>query len=366
MTGSTPARREVARRWPAEWEPHRATWLSWPHNKETWPSGLAVVEDAFSEIVRAILPGEDVEILIGDAASAERVRGLLLGAGIGPIERVRFHEVPTNDAWIRDHGGVFVHASSGAASTASSQDESTVIDFVFDAWGGKYPPWDLDAEVAAAMAAVRGVHCEKSAYVLEAGSVEGDGEGTILTTESCLLNPNRLRAGQSRRREEMEALLESTLGARQILWLGEGIRGDDTDGHVDDLTRFVSPARVVTAVERDSRDENFAALAENRRRLTRMTDALGRSLDVIDLPMPRRIVSGGDRLPASYANFYVSNASVLVPVFSVDADREALGIFEGLFPDRAIAPIPARDLVEGLGAVHCVTQQEPEPPRRAS
>lgn len=342
-------------RWPAEWEPHRATWLSWPHNPETWPNGLGPVEDAFCEMVRALAPGEAVEINVDGPEMAERVRKRLEGARIEALDRVRFHFIPTNDAWVRDHGGIFLLRSDGEAGRM-------LLDFEYDAWGGKYPPYDLDAKVAAAMAEATGVARFESPYVLEAGGIEGDGEGTILTTESCLLNPNRSRSGQDRRRETMEALLADTLGARRVLWLGDGIEGDDTDGHVDDLTRFVAPGRVVTMVESDPSDPNFVPLRENRRRLETLRDAADRRLEVIELPTPGRIEASHGRLPASYANFYIANEAVLVPVFGVDADREALRILQACFPGRAIAPIAARALVEGLGAVHCLTQQEPAAP----
>lgn len=352
-------------RWPAEWEPHAATWLSWPHNQDTWPSGLARVEDAFCEIVRAVVPGERVRINVDDASMEARVRGRLEGAGIprdAPIDCVH---APTDDAWVRDHGGLFVvdamPRTQGDGSAAKRPDR-LLLDFAFDAWGGKYPPWDRDARIAGAMAEAVGVDRIGCDYVLEAGAIDGDGEGTLLTTESCLLNPNRSRSGQDRSRGGMERLLAEMLGARRVLWLGDGIAGDDTDGHVDDLTRFVAPGRVVTAVEADPSDENRAPLEANRRRLAAFRDVAGRLLDVVELPMPGRIAAAAGRLPASYANFYVANAAVLVPVFGVDADREALSILEGCFPDRGVVPIPSRDLVEGLGAVHCLTQQEPAPP----
>lgn len=365
-------------RWPAEWERHRATWLAWPHNKETWPGGLDPVEDAFCEMVRTLVSDEAVEILVLDSAMAERVYARLAGAGVssttsGGLDRVRFHVVPTNDAWIRDHGGIFLSRAdavrdsewdSGSGAASGMTTGRLLLDFEYDAWGGKYPPWDLDAGIAKAMASITSLPRFESPYVLEAGGIEGDGEGTVLTTESCLLNSNRLRPGQTRSREEMEGLLADTLGAKRILWLGEGIEGDDTDGHVDDLTRFVAPGRVVTIVESDPADVDFAPLAENRRRLATLRDARDRRLEVIELPTPGRIEAAHGRLPASYANFYVANAAVLVPVFGVDADREALAILEGCFPDRGVVPIPGRALVEGLGAVHCLTQQEPQPPAR--
>ncbi len=350
-------RQVPARRWPAEWEAHRATWLSWPHNVETWPGELAAVEDAFCEIVRAILPGEAVEINVNDAAMARRVRAILKGAGVGDLDRVGFHEVPTNDAWVRDHGGVFVE-EFGARGDGGARHQ-VLIDFAFDAWGGKYPPWDLDASVAAQMAAIRGLPRVECVRVLEAGSVEGDGEGTILTTESCLLNPNRDRPGHDRSRAGLEAMLAETLGAKTVLWLEDGIEGDDTDGHVDDLTRFVAPGRVVTVLESDPEDANFAALAENLRRLEGMRDAAGRALEVVPLPTPGRLEGPGGRLPASYANFYLCNRALLLPVFGVDQDREAIDLLATFVPDREVIPIPSQNLVLGLGAVHCLTQQEP-------
>jgi agmatine deiminase len=342
-----------SRRWPAEWEPHRATWLSWPHNTETWPDQMKSVEDAFCEIVRAISPGEAVEIHVLDGAMAERVGARLRGAGVENADGVRFHLVATDDAWIRDHGGIFVVEGEGADAS------HRLIDFEFDAWGGKYPPWDLDAKVAAEMARIADVARIESGFVLEAGALDGDGEGTILTTESCLLNPNRRRPDQDRSRNAIETLLVETLGAKRILWLGDGLVGDDTDGHVDDLTRFVSPGRVVTVVEADTTDADCIALAENRKRLASMSDASGRSLEIIELPTPGPISGPDGRLPASYANFYFANQAVLVPVFGVDADREALAIFEAVIEDRPIVPIPSQNLVLGLGAVHCLTQQEP-------
>ncbi|MCP4908440.1 MAG: agmatine deiminase family protein [bacterium] len=344
----------AGRRWPAEWEPHRATWLSWPHASETWPGGLEVVEQAFCEIVRAIVAGEILEVLVNDVEMADRARRCLRGAGVEALDRVRFRGMSTDDAWIRDYGGVFVFERA-----AGGGERRVLLDFEFDAWGGKYPPWDRDAAVAEQMAQVLRMPREPADLVLEAGSIDGDGQGTILTTESCLLNPNRDRPGITRSREGLEARLAEAFGARKVLWLRGGIVGDDTDGHVDDLTRFVAPGRVVTVVEPDPRDENHAALAVNRARLDTMVDASGRRLEVVELPMPAAIVGPEGRLPASYANFYFANAALLVPIFGVDEDREALSILESTIRDRPIVPIPAHNLVLGLGAIHCLTQQEP-------
>lgn len=348
---------EPRRRWPAEWEPHRATWLSWPHNKETWPGAgrLDAVEDAFCEMVRAIAPGEDVEINVAGPEMADRVRARLAGAGLdrGLLDRVIFRGVPTNDAWVRDHGGIFVFEQTDPGW------RRVVLDFVYDAWGQKYPPFDRDAAVAEQMARLTRVPRVSIDLVLEAGGIDGDGDGTVLTTESCLLNPNRARPGHDRSREGLERMLGRTLGAEKVLWLGDGIEGDDTDGHVDDLTRFVAPGRVVTIVEADPADSNHAVLAENRKRLEGMQDARGRRLEVIELPTPGVVAGPDGRLPASYANFYFANAGVLLPVFGVDADREAIAVLEAAIPDRPILPIPGQNLVLGLGAVHCLTQQEP-------
>ena len=355
--GAEPGRGAVARRWPAEWEPHRATWLSWPHNIETWPCGLSLIEDAFCEIVRAILPGESVEINVRDGAMSRHVLERLAGAGVSDLDRVGLHVIPTNDAWVRDHGGLFVEEFF--AQGPSGGRRQMVMDFAFDAWGQKYPPWDLDAAVAARMAEARGLPRVKCAHVMEAGSIDGDGQGTVLTTESCLLNPNRNRPGHDRTRAGLEAVLAETLGARSVLWLGDGIEGDDTDGHVDDLSRFIAPGRVVTLVEEDPGDPNAAVLEANRRRLEGMQDAAGRTLEVIPLPTPGRVEGPEGRLPASYANFYLCNEALLMPVFGVDQDREAIEVLAALRPDREVIPIPCQNLVLGLGAVHCLTQQEP-------
>ncbi len=347
------------RHWPAEWAPHRATWLSWPHSRETWPGAglLEAVEDAFCEMVRAIVPGEVVEINVASPEMADHVRARLTGAGVADLSQVRFRGIPTDDAWIRDHGGIVVFERD-----ASGREERVLLDFEYDAWGGKYPPWDRDAAVAAQMARVARLRHEPVDLVLEGGSIEGDGEGTILTTESCLLNPSRARPGVDRSRPALEAVLAERFGATRVLWLEDGVEGDDTDGHIDDLTRFVGGGRVVTVVEPDPGEANHAVLARNRARLREMTDARGRALEVVELPMPRPFDGPHGRAPASYANFYFANAGLLVPVFGQPTDAEAIAVLEALALDRAILPIPAQNLVLGLGAVHCLTQQEPAGP----
>lgn len=332
-------------RWPAEWERHEATWLVWPHKGDSWPGKLERIPPVFVEMVRALVPGEAVRILVRSPEDARSVEGQLRASGVR-LDAVELVGIATDDSWVRDHGPVFVTRNR----------ELAAVDWGYNAWGGKYPPWDLDAQVARRVADRLGVRCFDGRMILEGGSIEGDGEGTILTTESCLLNPNR---NPSLGRDQIEERLGAFLGAEKVLWLGDGIVGDDTDGHVDDLARFVAPGVVVTAIEEDPSDDNHAPLAENLRRLEAMTDARGRSLEVRVLPMPRPLYEGGDRLPASYANFYVGNAAVLVPTFADPADDRALQTLQECFPDRRVVGIDARDLVWGLGAFHCLTQQQP-------
>jgi agmatine deiminase len=318
------------------------------------------VVGSFVEMVGALHGREQVCISVRDAAMEEAARRRLSRAG---IERnLEFHHFPTNDAWVRDHGPVFVKSAS----------EVAVVDFRFDAWGRKYPPWDLDDRIPRAIAAARQMRRFGVEVVLEGGSVDGNGCGSVLTTESCLLNPNRgpvprpyrgrwlnPNRGPSRTREALEQVLHDTLGATHVLWLAGGIEGDDTDGHVDDLCRFVDPTTVVAAEEGDPRDPNHAPLAENLRRLRGFCDQDGKPLAVATLPMPPPLRIAGLRCPASYANFYLANGVALVPVFEVPSDARALAVLRELLPGRDVVPIPARELVVGLGAVHCLTQQEP-------
>lgn len=334
-------------RWPAEWERHRATWVAWPHKEESWPGKLDAVRLAFAELVRALLASEPVALLVRGIEEERAARGALRQAG-ADLSRLELLRLPTDDAWLRDTGPTFLIREEPPRLAA--------VGWRYNAWGGKYPPWDLDARVAERIAEVSSARFFPADMVLEGGSVDGDGEGTVLTTESCLLNPNR---NPSLGRGEIEERLARFLGARRVLWLAGGIAGDDTDGHVDDVARFVAPGVVVAAVESDPRDENYAVLEENRRRLEAMRDAAGREIEVVPLPMPAPVTWEGERLPASYANFYVANSTVLVPVFGDPCDGAALEILGRLFPGRRPVPVAARDLVWGLGTCHCLTQQEP-------
>ena len=339
-------------RMPPEWAPHTATWLSWPHNRETWPSGLEEAEAALVEGVVALAEGEPVHINVRDSGHAAQVRQLFAGR-VQP-ERLVLEPIPTNDAWCRDHGAIIVDDDAGG---------QIALDFRYNAWGGKYPPYDLDDAVPRHMAEALGLPCVSVDMVLEGGSIDVNGAGTLLTTEQCLLNPNR---NPTLGRADIEAALDRYLGARQVVWLGDGIAGDDTDGHVDDLTRFVAADVVVTAVEADPADVNYAPLLDNLQRLRALRLHDGRSVRTIELPMPEPLYRGSQRLPATYANFYIGNRVVLAPVFGCPQDRAAVETLARCFPNRRIVPIDSRALVVGLGAFHCLTQQIPAPTRATS
>lgn len=331
---------------PAEWARHQATWISWPHKRESWPGKFAPVEPLMAEFVGVLSRSETVRINVLDEAHEQRVRGFLEGKA--EATQVVFHHFPTNDAWCRDHGAIFV--------TRRGDEPLLALDFRFNSWGNKYPPFDLDNAIPAKMAGALGVPCRHIDVVMEGGSIDVNGAGALLTTEQCLLNPNR-NPGLSR--EAVETTLRDNLGVRQVIWLGDGIVGDDTDGHVDDLTRFVAEDRVVTVVERDRTDENHAALAENRERLAAARLDDGRPLDVIELEMPRPVEFEGDRLPASYANFYIGNKVVVMPAFNDPADERNRRRLAGCFPGREVLGLDCTDLVLGLGTFHCLTQQVP-------
>lgn len=336
-------------RMPAEFEPHAATWLSWPHKEASWPGKLAVIPPIWVEIVRALAPGEEVHILVNDAAPEAAVRRLLREGGV-PLERVRLHEVPTDDAWMRDHGPTFI------TRTMEGLTDLAVVDWGYNAWGGKYPPWENDDQVPARLSRLLGLRRFEPGIVLEGGSIDVNGRGTLLTTESCLLNRNR---NPQLSRGDIEGYLRDYLGVRHILWLGDGIAGDDTDGHIDDIARFVDPVTVAAVVEDNPDDENYEPLQANLRRLEKMRDQDGQALRIVPLPMPAAVRYEDQRLPASYANFYIGNRAVLVPIFNDPNDAKALAVLRSVFPGREVIGIEATDMVWGLGAFHCVTQQQP-------
>jgi agmatine deiminase len=334
---------------PAEWEPHRGTWLSWPHKEASWPGKFGPVPGIFACMVRHLAEREEVHINVAGPAMEREVRRLLADQGAGS-GNVFFHYNPTNDAWCRDHGPIFLQRGGAGAR------EEVVVDWIFNAWGGKYPPFDLDDAIPTRIAREYGLPVFSPGIVMEGGSIDVNGRGTLLTTEACLLNPNR---NPTLDREAIEGYLRDYVGVSHILWLGDGIAGDDTDGHVDDLTRFVDPQTVVTVVEDDPGDENYEPLQENLERLRGMCDQDGRPLRVVRLPMPRPLYHEGQRLPASYANFYIANGLVLLPTYDPERDDEARAVLQRLFPDREVVGIDCTDLVWGLGAFHCVGQQWP-------
>ncbi|MGB6430460.1 MAG: agmatine deiminase family protein [Candidatus Acidiferrales bacterium] len=343
---------------PAEWEPHEATWLGWPHERTDWPGKFAPIPWVYAEIVRHLARVERVRILVEGKEAEIAARRVLVKSG-ADLAAVEFSSVPTNRGWTRDSGPIFVKNDAG---------EIAITHWKFNAWA-KYDDFQKDAAVVTRLnrrldlplwqpEAVWAPDAKPRRVVLEGGSIEVNGRGTLLTTEECLLSPVQAR-NPGMAREEIESVLRDFLGATHVLWLRNGIAGDDTHGHVDDLARFVDASTVVTVVERDPTEANYASLQENLALLKAMKDESGRALRIETLPMPEAVFFAGQRLPASYANFYIANRVVLVPTFSDANDRVALATLASLFPDREIIGIPCRDLVLGLGTIHCMTQQQP-------
>jgi len=359
----TPARQSPAPRTqrprsyrlPAEWEPHEATWIGWPHNLTDWPGKFAPIPWVYGEIVRHIVPGEIVRIIVNSKTHEDKARHILKRIGVD-LSRVEFFRFPTDRGWTRDFGPIFVKRDALRADVA-------IVQFGFTGWA-KYPNWHKDCQVPERAArALRFPMFEPKAkgraFVLEGGSIDVNGRGTLLTTEECLLDPVTQVRNPGFSRQETEAVLRRYLGVTNVLWLGKGIAGDDTHGHVDDLCRFVGPRTVVLCRETDGRDANHSRLQENWERASGMRLEDGTKLEVVPLPMPSPISLDGQRLPASYANFYISNAAVLVPTFNDARDRIALGTLAERFADRPVVGIHAVDLVWGLGTLHCLTQQQP-------
>jgi agmatine deiminase len=340
----TPA--ELGYRMPAEWEPHAATWLSWPRREGiSFPDSFDRVLPSLREMVAALVESEPICINVINGAHEAEARAVL--DDLPHQECITYYEIPTNEPWCRDHGPIFL--------TRNADPKLAVVDWDYNAWGNKYPPFDLDEVVPTRIAQILKVPVFYPRMILEGGSIDVNGAGALLTSASCLLNKNR---NPNLSREEIEQRLRDYLGIREILWLGDGIEGDDTDGHIDDLARFVSEAKVVTVVEENSDDVNYKPLQENLERLRKMKLG-GRKIDIVIFPMPRKIEREGLRLPASYANFYIANSCVLVPTFADPADEIALSVLRDCFPDRRVVGIDCRELIWGLGTFHCLTQQQP-------
>lgn len=345
---STPV--QLGYRMPAEWEPHAGTWFTWPRREGiSFPDKYDTVPPVYAELIKYLVQVEDVHVNVWHAEMEAWVRGLLEKEKT-PLARVHFHHFPAYEPWCRDHGPIFL------VREQNGKRERAVVDWGYNAWGNKYPPFDLDDAVPQHVAKLRGLPLFSPGIVMEGGSIEVNGCGTLLTTEACLLNPNR---NPHLNKSEIEQHLKDYLGVTNILWLADGIVGDDTDGHIDDLTRFVSPNTVVTVVEEDPTDENYKLLQENLERLRTMKDETGRPLRVVELPMPGRVEHDGQRLPASYANFYIANGIVLVPTYRHANDKRALEILQREFQDRRVIGVDSTELIWGLGSFHCISQQEP-------
>jgi agmatine deiminase len=340
---------------PAEWEPHQATWIGWPHNRTDWPGKFATIPWVYGEIVRKIAPGEIVRIIVNSQTHEARARRVLISVG-ADLNGIEFFHFPTNRGWTRDFGPMFVRRES-------KQTEVAVVRFRFNAWA-KYRDWRKDDMVPERAAAALGcrlfpARINNRNVVLEGGAIELNGRGTLITTEECLLDQMVQARNPGLSREDIDSVLRDYLGATNVLWLNRGIEGDDTHGHVDDICRFLSRRTVIACREKNSRDYNYRALEENFERLQSSKLEDGSRIDPVPFPMPEPLVFKGRRLPASYANFYIANAAVLAPTFNDPNDRIALGILSELITDRPVVGVNAVDLVWGLGTIHCMTQQQP-------
>jgi agmatine deiminase len=353
MPSATP--RALGYRMPAEWEPHAATWLAWPHNRSDWPGKFEAIPWVFADIIRYLVRGEDVNLIVAYAREKQKAQEVLRNSRVD-LNRVKFHLWPTNRIWTRDSGPIFIKNQHSVALT----------NWRFNAWA-KYPDWKHDNGLPERIAKKLKLqqftpliesNGKLQHVVLEGGSIDANGAGLMLSTEECHLSKIQQRnPGLTQR--QLEQVFADYLGVEKVIWLGCGIKGDDTHGHVDDISRFVAPDTILTVVESSRSDANYEPLQENLRRLRAATDASGRKLQIIELPLPRPVTFRGQRLPASYANFYIANNLVLVPTFNDPRDRHALNILAGLFPSREIVGIHCGDFIWGLGAIHCMTQQQP-------
>lgn len=346
------ARKQPRLRMPAEWEPHQATWLVYPHNARDWPGKFAAIRWVYAEIIRHLHSRETVSLVVQDAKQCEAAKRLLSRADVA-VERLRFVIARTDRSWVRDSGPSFV----------TDGENPSAVCWRFNAWAA-YSNWRRDAALGKTIAQHTAAtplipKAQGKRVVMEGGAIDVNGLGALLTSEQCLLSTDRQVRNPGLGRGDLEQVFASYLGARKVLWLNEGIAGDDTHGHIDDIARFVGPKTVAAATETNPKDENHAPLKENLKRLRSMTDQDNRPLEVVELPMPRPLSFKGVRLPASYLNFYIANGVVLAPTFNDPNDRAALGILAECFPDREVRGIHCVDMVWGLGALHCATQQQP-------
>ncbi|MCO5945674.1 agmatine deiminase family protein [Mucilaginibacter flavidus] len=333
---------------PAEWHKHTATWLSWPHKEASWPGKIDLIYPRYCEFIKVISEGELVRINVKDEQMAAFAKQQLLAAGVD-LKQIEFFEFETNDAWCRDHGPAFL------INTETKQ--KAIVDWDYNAWGNKYPPFDLDDVIPTKIGERFGLPVYHPGIVMEGGSVDFNGAGTLITSTACLLNKNR---NPHLNQQQIEEYLQNYYGVEQVLWVGEGIIGDDTDGHIDDTVRFVNEDTVVTVIEEDKNDANYQLLQDNLEMLKKMRLPNGKKLNIVELPMPREVIYEDQHLPASYANFYIANSAVVMPTFRCDRDAIALYILQGCFPDRKVVGIDSTDIIWGLGSFHCLSQQEPE------
>ena len=333
---------------PAEFALHRATWLSWPHKEASWPGKINTIYPYYSQFIRELARSEEVCINVNDDAMQSFAIDCLRKAD-ADLSRIVFYINPTNDAWCRDHGPAFI-------INPEAEHKKAIVDWNYNAWGGKYPPYDLDDVIPTRIATQLGIPVFHPGIIMEGGSVEFNGEGTVLTSECCLMNSNR---NPHLDKMQVEKYLYEYYGVEQVLWVSEGISGDDTDGHIDDTVRFVNSDTVLAVVEENKSDENYEPLQENLRQIKKMRLINGKQLNIAELPMPDPVIFEDQRLPASYANFYISNGAVIVPVFRCSNDERALKIIAECFPGRQVTPIDSTDIIWGLGSFHCLSQQEP-------
>ncbi|MFT4061705.1 MAG: agmatine deiminase family protein [Edaphocola sp.] len=339
---------ELGYYFPAEFAPHDAVWLSWPHKEASWPGKINTIFQPYCRFIKKVAESERVCINVADEA-LEAFAVHQLQSADADLSRISFHFNPTDDAWCRDHGPAFLIKPKAAQP-------KVIVDWGFNAWGGKYPPFDLDDVVPTRIAEELGLPVYHPGIIMEGGSVDFNGAGTLLTSKSCLLNQNRnARLNQ----EQVEAYLRNYYGVQQILWVDDGIVGDDTDGHIDDTVRFVNEDTVVTVVEHNQQDENYDILQHNLKQLKQMRLLNGKQLNIVELPMPDAVIYEDQRLPASYANFYIANKSVIVPTYRCAADDVALQILQQQFATREVVGIDSTDIIWGLGSFHCLSQQEP-------
>ncbi|MFT4094405.1 MAG: agmatine deiminase family protein [Niabella sp.] len=333
---------------PAEWHLHEATWLSWPHKEASWPDKIDTIYPYYTQFIKELTKGEAVRINVADKTMQDFATKHLLAKEVD-LSKVKFFFHPTNDAWCRDHGPAFLINPAAAI-------KKIIVDWGYNAWGNKYPPFDLDDNIPTKIGAAFNIPVVYPGIVMEGGAVEFNGKGTILTSTACLLNENR---NPHLNQQQIEQYLYDYYGAEQVLWVDEGIVGDDTDGHIDDTVRFVNEDTVLTVIEENKADENYELLQHNLQQLKQMRLLNGKQLNIIELPMPDAVIWEDQRLPASYANFYIANQSVIVPTYRCKKDDIALQIIQDHFKDRKVVGIDSTEIIWGLGSFHCLSQQEP-------